>query len=387
MQAMNARERYISTVLFKNHDKPPFTPGRGRRSTIEAWRRQGLPHEVEDYHAYVCHLLGIRFNPTQRQISPGIDFLMIPQFEERILEHYPAKPGQPGPGTLIVQDWKGNICEISDEYDVSYLRSAIDFVTRRWIRCPVETRADWESMRTRYDVDHPDRFPQDYADRCRMLKERDYVSCLSFPGPFWQLLEWLGFENLCMLFLDDPAFVHELIAFWEDFVARLLERTFENYVPDVITVNEDMAYKSKPMIGPDMTRTFLLKTWKRWGDMAKAAGVPIYGIDSDGYVGDLIPVWIEAGFNLNSPQEVAAGNDLVAYLGQFGSSMAYAGGVDKRAMAAGGKTIKAEIERLIPAIKVGGLIPSCDHGIPCDVSWPNFVEYCRLLAQATGWLQ
>lgn len=383
---MTARERYVSTVLFRNQDKPPFSPGGGRKSTIEAWRRQGLPNDVSDYNAYVRDLLGIKIDKTQTPVSHGVDFRMIPQFEERVLEHHLPKPGDSGPGTLIVQDWKGNICEISDEYDVSYLRSAIDFVTRKWIRCPVETREDWESMKQRYDAEDPQRFPADFEERCRKLKDRDYVSTLCLAGPFWQLREWLGFENLCMLFVDDPEFVQEMIGFWEEFVARLLERIFECYVPDAVTINEDMAYKCKPMIGPDMTREFLLKTWKLWGDMARSAGVPVYEIDSDGYVGDLIPVWIEAGFNLNSPQEAAAGNDLVAYLGQFGTSMAYAGGVDKRAMAAGGDVIKAEIERLIPAIRAGGYIPSCDHGIPADVSWPNFVEYCRLLAKATGWL-
>ena len=66
--------------------------------------------------------------------------------------------------------------------------------------------------------------------------------------------------------------------------------------------------------------------------------------------------------------------------------MAYSGGVDKRAMARGGAVIAAEIERLRPVIDDGGYIPSCDHGVPADVSWPNYVEYVRLLAGATGWL-
>ncbi|HWP39971.1 MAG TPA: hypothetical protein VNL70_03520 [Tepidisphaeraceae bacterium] len=66
--------------------------------------------------------------------------------------------------------------------------------------------------------------------------------------------------------------------------------------------------------------------------------------------------------------------------------MAYRDGVDKRAIARGGAAIRAEIERLKPVIRAGGYIPSCDHGIPPDVSWPNFLDYCRLLAQATGWL-
>ncbi|MCX7827477.1 MAG: hypothetical protein N2689_18255, partial [Verrucomicrobiae bacterium] len=209
---------------------------------------------------------------------------------------------------------------------------------------------------------------------------------LIFPGPFWQLREWCGFEKLCVLFLDDPDFVREMIGLWEQFVVRMLRKTFAHYVPDFVLIGEDMAYKTKPMIGPDMCREFLLPTWRTWGEVCREAGVPIYDVDSDGYVGTLIPVWIEAGINCNCPQEVAAGNDLPAYRRQFGTRMAYRGGVDKRAMAKGGEVIRAELARLKPVIDAGGYIPGCDHGIPPDVSWPNFVEYCRLLAEATGWL-
>jgi uroporphyrinogen-III decarboxylase len=262
----------------------------------------------------------------------------------------------------------------------------MDFVTRTWIKCPVESRADWEEMKTRYDVNAAARFPEDFCDRADALRDRDYVSGIGFSGPFWQLREWLGFENLCMLFLDDPDFVRDMVAFWEEFVARLLSKAFERYVPDCITINEDMAYKIKPMIGPDMCREFLLPCWTRWVNLAKSAGVKVVEIDSDGYIGDLIPVWIEAGANMNSPLEAAAGNDLPAYRSLYGTKMGYAGGVDKRAMAAGGIVLRDEIDRLKPVIDAGGFIPSCDHGIPSDVSWPNFVEYCRLLAKATGWL-
>jgi len=33
----------------------------------------------------------------------------------------------------------------------------------------------------------------------------------------------------------------------------------------------------------------------------------------------------------------------------------------------------------------GGFIAGIDHGIPPDISWPNMVEFVRLLAQLTGW--
>ena len=45
-----------------------------------------------------------------------------------------------------------------------------------------------------------------------------------------------------------------------------------------------------------------------------------------------------------------------------------------------------ELRRIEPVVRDGGYIPGCDHGVPSDVSWPNFVDYARLLAKMTGWL-
>ena len=66
--------------------------------------------------------------------------------------------------------------------------------------------------------------------------------------------------------------------------------------------------------------------------------------------------------------------------------MAFRGGVDKRAIAKGGAAIEGEIARIRPVIASGGYIPGCDHGVPSDVSWPDFVRYVGLLARATGWI-
>lgn len=382
---MTPRQRFVAALTFGTPDHVPFVPGFGRKSTREAWLRQGLPEHVTDIEAHVRELVGVPPDPPAEPMILEAGFRMIPQFEEKVLERRPA-PDPSARGTLLVQDWKGNICEISDEFDVTYLRNPVDFVTRSWLRCPVETRADWTAMIRRYDPGDPRRLPADFAARAPQLGDRPFVSGLSISGPFWQLREWLGFENLCMLLLDDPAFVGEMIEFWQHFVSAMLGRILPHFRPDFITVNEDMAYKEKPMIGPEMARRFLLPCWRAWAGQIRGAGVPVYEVDSDGHVGLLLPLFIDAGFNCNTPLEVAAGNDLPAYRRQHGARMAYRGGVDKRAMAAGGVAIEREIARLQPAIDAGGYIPSCDHGVPPDVSWPNFLHYSRLLARATGWI-
>lgn len=377
---MNSRERYLATLLFQKPDRIPFSPGGPRESTLKAWHQQGLPEGV-DWYRYLCKQIGIEYDPKRRGTGIGVNHRMIPEFEQKILEKKES--------SLIVQDWKGNICEIADDFDPSYLGGTggkMDFVTRKWIKCPVENRDDWEQMKKRYDPDDPARFPENFKETCRAAEKRDYVSSAGFSGVFWQLREWMGFENLCIAFIEQPDLVRDMIAFWEQFVATLLERVFDHTSLDSVRISEDMAYKEKAMISPAMTRQFILPAWRRWGDLAHKAGCPLYDMDSDGYVGELIPIWIEAGFNVNNPQEVAAGNDLPAYRKAFGKQMAYCCGVDKRAMARGGRTLKQEIERLEPVVRAGGYIPGCDHGIPADVSWPNMIEYGRLLASITGWL-
>ena len=377
---MNDRERYIETLRYGKPDRIPLMPGAGRESTRKVWHSGGLPEGIEraDIAEYAYRECGGTLPwPKQREGFP-VNHRMIPLFEEKVIEERER--------SLVVQDWKGNICEIGKQYSVEYLRRAIDFVTRTWIRCPVESRKDWEAMQQRYDADEQGRLPANTGELGRKLADRDWVVKLSLSGPFFQLREWVGFEGLCLLFYDDPGLVREMLVFWERYIARLLERAFEHIVPDCVHISEDIAYKSHPMISPGMVREYILPVYRSWGELISQAGCPIYEVDSDGYIADLIPIWVEAGINVCNPMEVAAGNDLVAYQEAFGQTMAYRGGVDKRAMAKGGETLIQEIERLRPAIRSGGYIPGCDHGIPSDVSWPNFVGLTRLLAEETGWL-
>jgi hypothetical protein len=76
----------------------------------------------------------------------------------------------------IVQDWMGAITEISDTFDYTYIRSAKDFVTRKWHKFPVETHKDWEEMS--YDSSSHERYPDDLAQKERI--GRDQASDLFF---------------------------------------------------------------------------------------------------------------------------------------------------------------------------------------------------------------
>ncbi len=368
----------METLLFGKPDRIPLKPGSGRKSTREAWYLQGLGKDIENIEKHAYREAGGTYEWPEDGPGFNVDERMIPQFEERVIEEKE--------NSRIVQDWKGNICEIGKEFTTEYLRNAIDFVTRKWIKCPVETRDDWEEMKTRYDPDAPERLPDNPEDLKGIVAERTWPITFRFSGPFWQMREWLGFQALCTMFYDDPELIRDMVAFWTDYISRLMENAFRYCIPDEVHVSEDMAYKAFSMISPDMVKEFLLPVWAKWGEVIKSRNVPIYAMDSDGFIGELIPIWIDAGINACDPIEVAAHNDIVEYRERFGKTIAYRGGVDKRKMAAGGEQLEAEFRRIEPVVQGGGYIPSCDHGIPSDVSWHNYLQYVEGIARLTGWL-
>ena len=373
---MNMRKRYREAILFGNPDKIPLALGGPRESTLKAWKSQGLDRPYGDA---LAETLGIPKDALLKTEYLAVSTRMIPAYEPVILEHKD--------GHYLIQDHMGATVEISDEFDPSYLRQAKDFVTRKWHKFPVETRDDWLEMKSRYDPENPERVPGDFLEQCEKLKTREHILILAFNGVFWQLREWCGMEGLCMMMLDDPDLVHEMADFWAGFVGEILKKVCSRVELDTVFINEDMAYKAHSMISPQMTREFIQGAYNAWVPEIKKSGCPVIELDSDGFVGELIPIWIESGINCNSPVEVAAHNDILEFRKRYGKEMAFKGGIDKRIMARGGKELEQHVTSIVPEMfKQGGFIPGCDHGVPPDISWNNYVEFGRIIAKLSGWM-
>ena len=260
---MTPRQRFLATYLFGSPDKVPLDPGYPRESTLLAWHQQGLPEGVF-WRDHLWELLRLEPQPKSPVEDLGVNLKLLPEFDEVLLEHKN--------GHLILQDFSGAVVEISDQYDFSYLRSAKDFVTRHWHSFPVKSRQDWEEKMTwRYDARDPRRYPPDFAARCARLKERETPFSLTIPGPFWQLRDWIGLEPLCLMMVEQPEFIDELVAFWTQFMLDVLRPVLAQVEVDFIQVNEDMAYKLHSMISPRMIRRFLMPCWARWGQAFKAS--------------------------------------------------------------------------------------------------------------------
>lgn len=75
------------------------------------------------------------------------------------------------------------------------------------------------------------------------------------------------------------------------------------------------------------------------------------------------------------PFEVASGCDVVAVGRQY-PDLVISGGIDKRILTRSKADIDREMERILPVMRRrGGYIPTCDHGVPVEVPYENYVHF------------
>ena len=85
-----------------------------------------------------------------------------------------------------------------------------------------------------------------------------------------------------------------------------------------------------------------------------------------------------------SPFEVAAGCDVVEIGRQF-SDLAIFGGIDKRVLAQGREAIDEFLEDILPSMRErGGYIPTCDHGVPEEVLYEDYLYYRQRCVESGG---
>lgn len=108
-------------------------------------------------------------------------------------------------------------------------------------------------------------------------------------------------------------------------------------------------------------------------------------VDSDGDISLLIPLWLDAGVNCMFPIEVGTwGLDPVALRKQYGQDLLMMGGFDKNILRRSRKAVERQVHRLAPLVEDGGYIAFCDHRVPPDVPFENYMYYLELVRQVWG---
>ena len=201
----------------------------------------------------------------------------------------------------------------------------------------------------------------------------------SFDGFFWFPRTLMGIENHLYSFYDEPELYHRICSDLADYIIAQLPKIYAITKPDFMVISEDMSYNNGPMISEELFDEFILPYYQKIIPEIKKYGTKVI-VDTDGDVSMMIPWLIRAGVDGVLPLERQAGVDLVKLREQYPDFL-FIGGFDKMAMIAGEEAMRNEFERLLPVMKKGGYIPSCDHQTPPQVSFENYQIYLRLLKE------
>jgi hypothetical protein len=244
---------------------------------------------------------------------------------------------------------------------------------------PVKDRKTWnEFKKERLNPNSYGRFPDNWPMLVKKYANRNFPLVLGgYPCGFFGSIRWLmGDVDFLIAAATEPEFVLEINDYLCILWCELFERVLAEVKPDILWLWEDMAGRQGSMISPDMFRRYMTPFYRRLVSLVKSYGVEITMVDSDGFIEDLAPIFVEAGVNCILPWEVQAGNDL-RRVRQRCPSLAFMGGMDKRAMAEGKHAMDQEIERIRNLLSLGKFLPFPDHLIPPDVSWSNYCYFVK----------
>ena len=359
---MTSRERFHATFEYGQPDRVFLMPQWMFGQTVERWRREGLPAD-QHFNTYFQY---------DRMGHIPLNSGLIPPPESKVVE-------QTAEWHITEDEFGGRVKDWTTG----------DVGMPQWLQYQIRDREGWEKFKARLDPDAPNRYPQYWEDLKRCYKGRDYPLGISAGSYYGWIRNWVGMENLALWYFDCPDLVHEMTEYLADFMLRLIERALDE-IPDIdyATLWEDMAMKTGPLISPKLFREFMMAPMKRVTKALNEYGIKIIMVDSDGNVGELIPLWLEANVNLMYPLEVAADCDAPAYRKQFGTELLLLGNIDKRLMRDGcdKKMIEEEVMSKVPAlVKEGGFSPMVDHCVPHDVPFENFKYYMDLIHEVCRW--
>ncbi len=212
----------------------------------------------------------------------------------------------------------------------------------------------------------------DYRKARAQADQNQEFFCWSGVGPFEQMHPLCGHEHMLVGMALDPDWVKDMVMTYVDMTIRHLEILFtEEGLPDGAFVYEDMGFKERPFMSPEMYEEIVEPGHKRLFDFFHGKGLKVI-VHSCGFVEPLVPGLIRAGMNCLQAMEVKAGMHMPRLAKQFGKQIAFFGGVDARALISNDRTIiDAEMDRTIAPLMAMGCsyVIHSDHSIPPEVKF------------------
>ncbi|MBQ9747895.1 MAG: hypothetical protein IJV98_03840 [Clostridia bacterium] len=249
---------------------------------------------------------------------------------------------------------------------------------------PVEDMDDWLKIKHMFEYDAC-RISEDEIAHAKALQDQGVVIRSEILGGFDILRELMGEENCCIAFYEDPELIEDILGTISETNVRVLSEISKKLAIDQLSVHEDMAGKTAPMIGPNLVREFIVPYYLKSWELVKDAGTKLFCQDSDGNMNPVIDAFIEGGVNIFYPCEPYGGMDIVALRKKYGHAIAFRGGLDKHVLRRTKEEIKAELDYKMQDIMMeGGIVFGLDHRIPNGTPLENYIYYVNYAREKLG---
>jgi uroporphyrinogen decarboxylase len=335
--------------------------GNGYFFTLERWKKEGMPQDVPMRELFGWDERG-DFD-LGGYLGSNI---LVPPYEEAVLEELSDR--------VIYRDSLGQVLARPDPCPPAFMPQVL--------RSAVTDRRSWEEdVKPRMDAATPQRyegFEKHFAE-AKAAADRGRMIVQGLDG-FMMVRFLLGAEGLFQMIYEDPDLVHDIMRTWFEVADRAIAFNQQRVTLDEFFFKEDTCFNKGLLVSPDIMREFFWPYYQqlisnvRSRQMDKSRHLYIH-VDTDGWCVPAIPLYMELGMEYMSPFEVASGCEVVEIGRQF-PNLVMSGGIDKRILAKGKDAIDTELRRIFPVMKArGGYIPTCDHGVPEDVSYENYLHY------------
>lgn len=272
---------------------------------------------------------------------------------------------------------------------VLYFKGRRDGFMPEYIDHPVKDMKSWRDLcKWRLDYNNKDRYSNFNlkVNEAKIAAKTGKIITQKVVGAYMYLRSLIGPEDLLYMFYDSPELIHDCMETWLNLADNVIGMHQKHVTIDELFIGEDICYNHGSLISPDMMKEFLFPYYQQLITNIKSRQIDksrqlYFQVDTDGFSTPVIELYQELGMNVMSPFEVASGCDVVEIAKQF-PNLVMTGGIDKRILATTKAKIDEHIDYILPYMKKrGGYIPTCDHGVPEEVSFENYMHFRKRLLE------
>ena len=240
---------------------------------------------------------------------------------------------------------------------------------------PVKDMDSWLKMKPHF-VFREERINWEAVEHAKQQQTQGVLIKANIPGGFDLPRELMGEENVCVCYYEDPELMFDILQTAQKTSLKVLERITDRLQIDQLSVHEDLAGKSGPLIGPRQIKKFVKPYFSSVWELVSSRGTKIFDMDSDGNIDKVLDAFLECGLNSFHPFEPAAGMDIVEVRKKYGHKIIMRGGIDKHVLRQSKEDIRGELEyKMQPLMQEGGIAFGLDHRIPNGTPLENYRYY------------